>query len=153
MTNKMDLEKLLIRNKPVKCKLCGGKMFYSSGGRYRCQECSYEELDDFGKVKNYLEENGIAPAVVVSRATGVEQEIIDLFLKKGRIEIPEGSNYYLKCEKCGCSIRYGRYCPQCVKSMAGGIKGAFLEEMGERPKYELNPEMQGKMHFLNQRKK
>lgn len=108
-------------------------------------------MDDYGKVKQFLEENGPSPALVVSRATGVKPEIIKLFLIKGRVEIPEGSQYYLKCEKCACSIRYGRYCPQCVKEMAGSIQAVFNEEVGERPKHELNPEMQGKMHYFDRK--
>ena len=149
MNNLNDLEKLIIGNKPVHCSMCNGKMFYVGGGRYRCEKCGSETLDDFGKVKQFLEENGPSPALVVARATGVKPEIIEIFLKKGRVEIPEGSTYYLSCEKCGCSIRYGRYCPDCVRELAGGIRAVFNEEMGEKPKFESNPDMRGRMHFLN----
>lgn len=147
MRGKNDLEKLIIGNKPVECELCGGKMFYLGGGKYKCKSCGYETLDDFGKVKEFLEANGPSPAMAVSRATGVRSDVIEIFLKKGRVEIPEGSKYFLNCERCGCSIRYGRYCPECVKELAGDIQAVFSEDVGEKPKFEVNPDMRGKMHF------
>ena len=141
-------EELIIGNKPVQCEKCKRKVLYVGGEKYRCEICGSETLDDYGKVKEYLEEYGPSPALVVSKATGVYPEIIEMFLKKGRLEIPEGSKYYLKCEKCGCSIRYGRFCPSCVRELTGSIKALFNEDVGERPKYE----MKGRMHYFNCRK-
>ena len=37
-----------------------------------------------------------------------------MYLKEGRLEIPEGSSYYLKCERCGISINSGRFCQPCA---------------------------------------
>lgn len=141
-----NLEKLIISNKPVECELCKGKMYYVHSGMYRCKKCGHEVLDDFGKVRNFLESNGPAPALTISAATGVSTEIIEAFLRQGRVEIPDGSKYYISCERCGCSIRFGRFCPECVRELAGGIKSAFCAEMGERPTRE---NMSGKMHFLD----
>ncbi len=146
MCNRMDLEKLIVDNKPVQCAKCGGKMYYVHSGRYQCQNCGYEELDDFGRIKEYLEEHGPTSALILSEATGVSIQLIDLFLKQGRIEIPEGSKYYVQCERCGCSIRYGRYCPDCVQELAGAVRMLLFENMGQRPKNESN--MVGRMHFL-----
>lgn len=147
-----DLEKLLIGNKPVVCEKCKGKLFYKGGGRYECSSCDAFVLDDFGKIKAFLEENGPTPMLVIAQATGVQYEVVEQFLKKGRLEIPEGSKYYLGCEKCGCSIRYGKYCPDCIREVAGGIKAVFHEDVGERPKHMYNAEMAGKMHFLGSKK-
>lgn len=151
MEKENPLERLLIANKPVKCSKCGGKLFYLNSGKYQCDSCGEIVLDDFGKVKEFLEENGPASAVTISAVTGVQREIIEMFLKKGRLEIPEGSKYYLQCEKCGSSIRYGRFCPSCVQELAGGIKAVFSEDVGECPKYRLNSERTAKMHFLNRK--
>ena len=147
-----DLEKLLISNKPVMCVKCKGKLFYRGGGRYECDVCETFVLDDFGKIKEFLEANGPTPMLLISQATGVDYEIIERFLKKGRLEIPEGSKFYLNCEKCGCSIRYGKYCPDCIKQVAGGIKAVFHEDVGEKPKRVYNAEMAGKMHYLKNKK-
>lgn len=145
-----ELEKLIIANKPVVCEKCKGKMYYVHSGLYRCEKCGHEILDDFGKVKQFLELNGPTPVLAISHATGVDMEIIEMFLRQGRVEIPEGSKYYISCEKCGCSIRYGRFCTECVRELAGGIKALLFADMGERPKQDNG--MCGKMHFLNRPK-
>ena len=146
---RVDLEKLIISNKPIICEVCKGKLFYVGGGKYQCESCGFEVFDDFGKVKHFLEEYGPSPAVVVSEATGVSTEIIEMFLKQGRVEIPENSPYYINCEKCGCSIRYGRFCPQCVKELSGGIYAILSQDMGERPKHD--PKLNGQMRFINKK--
>ncbi len=145
--DRKDLERLMINNKPIICEKCSKKMYYVHSGMYRCNACGHEVLDDYGKVKQFLELNGPMPIMTISYATEVRPEIIELFLRQGRVEIPDGSKYYISCEKCGCSIRFGRFCPECVRELAGGIMNAFCSEIGERPK--RNNGMQGRMHFLN----
>lgn len=143
-----DLEKLLIRNKPARCIRCGGKMEYSGSGKYTCEDCGYVELDDFGKVKEFLDECGPSPLIVIAEATGVEPYIIEMFLKKGRVEIVEGSGAYLQCEKCGCNIRYGKICTDCAKAMTGQLKSLFGEDVGERPTRDKKKTVEGKMHYI-----
>lgn len=148
MSNK-DLsyvEKLLIANKFVHCEVCGDKLYYLDSGRYECRSCGTIVMDDFGKVKAYLDECGSAPAAVISQVTGVKPEVIEYFLKKGRVEIAEGSKYYLKCKRCGCSIRYGSMCEECGSKLAGNMRAMFNEDVGERPKRDVNPDLKGKVH-------
>lgn len=144
-------EEIFLESKPVNCKKCQGKMNFIGNGRYQCQSCKAEEVDDFGRVKEYLDEHGPTPIPTIEEETGVEQRVLHALLRKGRLEIPEGSRFYLACQRCGCSIRYGRYCPECIRELAGGIKVAFNEDMGERPK-STSSEDSGKMHFLNRKK-
>ncbi|MBQ9118800.1 MAG: hypothetical protein IJY09_01945 [Lachnospiraceae bacterium] len=144
-----DLEKLLIDNKPIRCEQCGGKLFHIGSGKYQCEKCEHTVSDDFGKVKEFLETHGPAPAIVVVQETGVREEIIEMFLKKGRLEIVEGSKYYLKCEKCGCSIRSGRFCLECARELAEGVKRVFYAEVGDKPKQDAT--LKGKMHFIKRK--
>ena len=146
-----SIEKALIASKPMNCELCGEKVYYLDGGQYQCRNCEHIMLDDFGKVKAYIDKHGPSHSMAISSATGISAEVIDVFLRKGRLEIPEGSKYYIKCERCHCSIKYGRFCPDCVKETASGIKAIFLEDVGERPKREWNPEMAGKIRFIDRR--
>ena len=140
-----------MENRPIQCEECHGKLFYTGSGKYNCADCGHEMMDDFGKVKAFLEKNGPSPMLVIAEATGVNVDVIDFFLRKGRIEIIEGSQFYINCEKCGCAIRYGRFCPDCVKTLATGIKAVFHEEMGEKPK--KLPTRKATMHFLSVEKK
>ena len=144
--DRRDLEKLVTDRKPVKCDKCGGKMIYSHSGIYTCEVCENELLDDFGKVKRYLDEHGPDVAVMISEVTGVPVKVITLMLREGRIEITENSRSFIKCEKCGCSLRYGRFCSPCVRVLAGGIQNLFSQDGGERPKHE---ETAAKMRFQN----
>ena len=152
MTDKerKELETVFLANRPISCKRCNGKLFYIGSGKYKCDPCNEEYYDDFGKVKEYLEEHGPAPALQIAENTGVRMDLIDLFLRKGRLEIIENSNFYISCEKCGCAIRYGRYCPHCSREIFGGIMKMFHEDVGECPKNPPNKK-EGKMHFLNKK--
>jgi len=145
-----EYEKELIDSKPIKCDECGSKIYYKGCGHYVCEQCKHDMYDYFGKVKKYLDDHGPTPSAIVSEETGVPHNILNSFLKKGRVEIPEGSKFYIKCEKCGCSLRYGRFCPECAKALAGGIKVILTEDIGEKPK-KVSAELDGKMHFVNKR--
>lgn len=146
-----SIEKALIASKPLYCELCGEKVFYLDSGKYQCRKCDHIMLDDFGKVKEFIDQHGPSHSMAISSATGVSAEVIEVFLKKGRLEIPEGSKYYIKCECCHCSIRYGRFCPDCVKDTVAGIKAVFSEDVGEKPKFEWNPDKVAKIHFMDRR--
>ena len=78
-----DVEKLVMDRRPIFCKKCGGKLFYQNSGEYVCEDCGAAELDDFGKIKRYLDENGPTPASIISEDTGVALEIVNLFLRNG----------------------------------------------------------------------
>lgn len=129
MTNE---EKRFLEHRPVYCEECGGKMFYHEAGQYQCEDCGKIALDDYGKIKEYLEENKNATAKEISEATGVEMKIIGMFLRDGRIQIPKGSRIFIKCKRCGCALRSGRYCEDCTRELAGELKGAFYENAGEK---------------------
>ncbi|MGN0318905.1 MAG: hypothetical protein ACI4E1_13315 [Lachnospira sp.] len=151
--NKNNNEKKLndIYQRAVYCPKCGGQMKYVYGEIYECMTCGEKDLTDFGKVREYLEKNGPQPAVVISKNTGVALDVISSLLHQGRIEIPDGSPVYIKCQNCGTDIRYGRYCPECSSKLARKIGKAYsLPTAGEKPK---NGNRSGKMHTFNDRNK
>lgn len=130
------------------CPSCGNNMKYMYGEMFQCPVCGRKELSDFGKVKEFLDANGPQPAVVISDATGVKLHVIDGYLKQGRVEIPDGSEIYIKCQKCGTEIRYGRFCPECMLKMSSGIsKALWNPDVGEKPK--IKREATGKMHIMD----
>lgn len=83
-----NLNKLLREEKkPSHCEKCNGPLVFVGGGAYKCKKCGAETLDDFGKIKTFLEKNGPAPAFVIARETGVKKEAIKKYLQNGRIEM------------------------------------------------------------------
>lgn len=148
-----QLEKLVQQKKIEKCPLCQNRMQYISGGRYRCSFCGTEALDDFGKIKAFLEQNGPTPSVIIAQQTGLSVETIESYLKRGMVEIPEGEAYYLQCEKCGCDIRYGRFCIDCAMGRMQANKKVTYQDIGEKPKQNINLERTGKMHYNRHRER
>lgn len=98
-----------------KCEECGGKMKYTGVGEYVCESCSHVMLNDYGKVRNYIEKHPGANLAEVSEATGVGKNKIRQLLREEKIEIAGNSVVFLHCESCGAPIRSGYYCESCAK--------------------------------------
>ncbi len=129
------------------CPKCGTKMVYAFGEVYECPQCGHKEYTDFGKIREYLEKHGPQNAVTIADATGVSVKAIQKFLYQGRIEIPDGSDSYIKCQMCGADIRYGRFCPECTAKLNKDKQSMVY--VGERPKHKRDHD--GKMHTLDER--
>ena len=124
-----NFEDLFLDSVPYECDECGGGMLYKGGGSYECMECGHTQLDAFGKVKEYLDKNGgTQPMLVIAEKTGVPIAVLNKLLKDGRLQIPPGSKVYLRCEKCGCAIRSGRYCSKCELETLHEIKKLMEDE-------------------------
>lgn len=100
-------------NIPRICVKCNGIMIFKGVGEYQCEDCGEIEYDDYGKVRNYIEQHRGANAAEVEAGTGVTQKSIRKMLRESRIQIAEGSQVFLRCDLCGKSIRSGVYCPEC----------------------------------------
>lgn len=132
--------------KPTYCAKCGAAYTYKSLGVYECPECGFIEKDEYAKVREYIEENGATSAVVLSNATGIPIGKINQLLREGRIEIPNESPVFIKCETCNTDIRFGRYCPACAAKMSSQLQGVYSGAVGEVP--TRSPE---KMRFLDKK--
>lgn len=113
------IEKLIMQeyHRPVRCKECNGVMVYRGVGEYQCEECKAVEYDDYGKVRNFVEKNPGATILQVESSTGVSRKSIQQMLREERLEVSADSKSFLKCEVCGVSIRYGRFCQNCQVSL------------------------------------
>lgn len=120
-----------IYNVPVACVECGSVMVYRGLGEYCCENCKAIDYDNYGKTRNYIEQNPGASAVDVERKTGVSRSSIREMLKENRFEIAEGARSFLRCEACGKEIRAGRYCHECEKNVHLMIENEHREKMRE----------------------
>lgn len=66
---------------PVFCEKCGMKLECVSAGTYKCPVCNIEYYDDFMKIKNYIRDNGPAPAITIARGTGVSKQAIEYYFR------------------------------------------------------------------------
>ena len=136
-----------------------GGMRYDSLGEYYCSVCGRRELNDYGKVRKFLDENGSSPAPVIEAATGVPLIVINELLDIGKVQIPNGAAEFLKCQQCGRNITFGRICPNCAQNMSAGLKGAFQDGVGElAPRQQSRPkpvakEKRPRMYTAGMRKK
>ena len=127
----------------AKCPKCNTKYLDYESNSYHCPNCGYEEPSNFGIVRAYLEKHGLATALEISRDTKIPVSEINSFLRNGRLEIPENSDVFIDCKRCGVSIRYGKYCPACAQELIRELNGAFdTSTIGVKPKTD----MRGKMH-------
>lgn len=151
-----SFEETFLESKPYKCVNCQGKMFYTGSGEYKCQNCGSVAYDAYGKVRKFLDEYGSQPMPVITEATGVPAEVLNVLLKNGYLQLPNNSKMFLKCEKCGCSLRYGRYCPDCAVETFRSVQGLFSNEVGEKAKplygrAEEKKEVAARMRFLDRK--
>lgn len=131
------------------CVRCKRMFSYLGFGHYYCPSCKKLDDDDFLRVKNYIYENGVASATEVSDMTGVSLKAIEQYLREGRLEIPEDSPIFIKCEQCSVDIRSGRLCLECARKLSTAMREKMDfddEQIGEIPKKKI-----GKMRFIGKK--
>ena len=141
MADKKIENPIQVEDSQILCPTCHTLMKYKYAGRFECETCGSEQLNDFGKIKQYIEEHGPTNALELSEKTGVRRSKISEYLRMGRVEIPENSPVFIHCKSCGISIRFGNYCAQCAHSK--NIQGAYVGDVA-RPSSGNN-----KMRFLD----
>lgn len=131
MDNTKLFQYVQIYNVPTACKTCGGVLVYRGLGEYICEECKEKDYDNYGKTRNYIEENPGASAVEIEKNAGVSKAAIREMLKQSRFEIVEGTKSFLRCESCGKEVRSGRYCSECEKNIHLMIEKQQREKLHE----------------------
>ena len=75
-------------HRPTKCSKCGSTNIHYKGlGEYCCGECENLEYDDYGRVRNYLDEHKGTPITVIAQETGVSKWIIRQMVEEERFDI------------------------------------------------------------------
>ncbi|KAB1440135.1 hypothetical protein [Candidatus Galacturonibacter soehngenii] len=132
---------------PSRCPICGADYKQIVPELVKCPSCGFEEKSTFGIVKEYIEKNGITTMSVVSKECGVPIRKIDNFLRSGQLEIPEGSDIFIKCKKCGVDIRFGKYCKECATELIRDLSNAI--EIKESEIGDIPRKLEGKMRYIN----
>ena len=131
------------------CRKCG-KIFNYIGGVPICPACREKEEEDFQRIRKYLYENPGAALTQVSTELDVSVETIKRFLREGRLEIAnDDGNLLLECEHCGRSIKTGRYCQDCERTIASGLRSAASQLRMELDSTNTSDRKSLGMRYLN----
>jgi predicted RNA-binding Zn-ribbon protein involved in translation (DUF1610 family) len=69
-----------------KCESCGEQFaIYRGLGEYKCASCGITFLDDYGKVRKYIEDNGPCVVTEISEGTGVSRRKVSTLLQDGKV--------------------------------------------------------------------
>mgnify|MGYP001304112886 FL=1 len=111
------------------CSNCG-RVFVKTSIRDICEECYKNEEEAFEKVNRFLKkrENRTASMAQIVEATGVPEELIFKFIRKGRTRLVLFPNLAYPCEKCGRPITKGRICKKCSKELRQELEQFEREE-------------------------
>ncbi|MGE8080531.1 TIGR03826 family flagellar region protein [Peribacillus loiseleuriae] len=113
----------------INCTNCN-TLFVKSKFRDVCDACYKEEEAKFDIVYKYIRKatNRTATMQQVVDGTGVEEELLIKFVKKGRLRLAQFPNLGYPCEKCGTIIKEGRICNSCASSIRSDLAEVEKEE-------------------------
>ncbi len=131
----------------INCRDCGRLFNHVTGPRI-CPACKQRLEDKFTEVKEYIRDNVNASISEVSEAMEVSTQQIRQWIREERLAFSEDSVVTIECEKCGASIRTGRFCEKCKNHMAHEFDGMYKKNITvtEAPKKSKGKD---RMHYLD----
>lgn len=99
------------------CKFCG-KIFVRTTTSI-CPTCRKEHEEMFEKVYAYIrkQENREATVYQVHEETGVDEVLIQDWIKEGRLKTADFPQLGYPCRSCGQPIQTGKFCDSCGKQL------------------------------------
>ena len=96
------------------CRGCG-KLYNYIGGPYRnlCPNCIEKIEEKYLEVKEYIQD--------------VSTRQIEQWIRDERLVIADDSPIGITCERCGASIKSGRFCERCKNKMANNLGSMYGE--------------------------
>ena len=115
--------------KLVNCPNCN-EIFVKNKFRDVCPKCWKQEEEDYNTVYQFMRkrENRAATIEQVVMQTGIKEELILKFIKKGRIQITHFPNLGYPCDRCGRVIRTGKLCEKCTAELREDLQTFQTEE-------------------------
>lgn len=102
------------------CRSCT-RLFNYIGGPNICPQCRDELEKKYMVVKDFIRDNPGASIQTVADENDVSTQQIKQWIREERLEFAKDSTVTIECEKCGASIRTGRYCKACKDKMADSL--------------------------------
>lgn len=131
------------------CRNCG-KLFNRVTGQLLCPVCQKELEGKFADVKKYVYEHPNVGIHELSKAMDVSVTQINRWIREERLCFSEDSAIGISCEKCGASIRTGRYCDRCKAEMGNAFAAAAgLNKPTPTPASRSRDTRDNRMRFLD----
>ena len=130
------------------CKKCKKFYDYGSRGEYKnlCPACSKIMEEKFTEVKEYIRENPQTTTAQVAEECDVSVSQIERWVREERLTFSSESSMGLPCEKCGTTIRSGKYCERCKAEVARDLTNAYAVNTPEQIKKKTKGD--DKMRFI-----
>ena len=111
------------------CLNCG-QVYIKNNFRDVCMDCYKQEEEHFQKVYKFMRQrqNRTATMEQVVDETGVSEELIVKFIRKGRIHLAQFPNLGYPCDRCGTLIREEKLCVSCKKDIHTQLTEVVREE-------------------------
>lgn len=112
------------------CNSCH-RLFNYIGGQRLCPNCRDNLEKKFQEVKQYVRDNPSNSISDVSTEMDVPVSQIKLWIRQERLAFTEDSKVMIECERCGASIRTGRFCEKCKKNLTDTLGNLYHYETEE----------------------
>jgi predicted amidophosphoribosyltransferase len=137
----MDMD---VRN----CKKCG-RIFNFVGGQPICAQCKSELEDKFVEVKTYIRRNPQANISQVAEECETDIRQIRQWVREERLLFSADSAMGIECEKCGKTIRTGRFCDECKRDTTNELSSAYHKPNSEPVESGNKNDSKSRMRFMD----
>ncbi|MBQ0140793.1 MAG: hypothetical protein KBT36_16080 [Kurthia sp.] len=105
------------------CPKCN-ELFNYNGIREICSKCAAAEEDMYEVVYRFLRkrENRAATIERIIEVTGVEERLLHLWVRKGRLQPALFPNLGYPCDSCGKLTTSGKLCMSCQQNLKGDLR-------------------------------
>lgn len=105
------------------CPRCG-EFFNYNGVRDICGKCAMAEEEQYEIVYRFLRrrENRAATVERIVEATGVEEDLLHKWVRKGRLQPALFPNLGYPCDQCGHLTTTGKLCSSCQDELKGELR-------------------------------
>lgn len=133
------------------CRGCGRLFNYVGGVTYAnlCPKCVEELEAKFQEAKAYIEEHDFVGISEVAEAVGVKPIQIERWVREERLYFSDSSAVGIPCEKCGVTIKSGRYCEQCKDNLSKTLGALYSGGVVQRKR---PTDSAARMRFLDNNK-
>lgn len=105
------------------CPTCG-EFFNYTGVRDVCGKCAREEEEMYEKVYRFLRrrENRAATIERIVEMTGVTEELLFKWVRRGRLQTAMFPNLGYPCDNCGSLTKKGKLCAACTEDLQSDLR-------------------------------